>query len=76
MSGVCALDLAGYSVVMDYDDEDDFEDDFDYDEFVEREFGSSPRAQSVPYHWQVVAMGLVALFFLSFWISLGFWTPF
>lgn len=58
---------------MSYDEDDD---DFDYDDFVEREFGSPPRSKSVPYHWQLVAMGLVALFVLYYWVGLGFWTPF
>jgi hypothetical protein len=58
---------------MGYDDEDD---DFDYDEFVEREFGSPMRDKSVPLHWQVVAMVLVVAFVFSLWVTAGFWTPF
>ncbi|MCO8122640.1 hypothetical protein NHH03_12910 [Stieleria sp. TO1_6] len=58
---------------MSYDDEDD---DFDYDDFVDREFGQPLRSRSVPLHWQIVAMGLVALFLIFAWMSAGFWTPF
>ena len=58
---------------MSYDDD---EEDFDYEEFVEREFGTQVRSKNVPLHWQIVAMALVLLFVLSFWISLGLWTPF
>ena len=58
---------------MSYDDEDD---EFDYDEFVEREFGTQLRSKSVPVHWQAVAIVLVVLFVLSIWVSLGLWTPF
>ena len=54
---------------MGYDEEDD---DFDYDEFVEREFEEKHRATSVPIHWQVVAMGLVTLFIL--YLTSGLWT--
>ena len=57
------------------DDEED-DDDFDYHEFVEREFGTPLRTKSVPVHWQIVAIGLVALFAVATWISLGMWTPF
>lgn len=59
---------------MSYDDEED--DDFDYEEFVEREFGNPMRSKSVPLHWQIVAIGLVLFFALSTWIALGLWTPF
>lgn len=62
---------ARYIERMGYDDEDD---DFDYDEFIESEFGSPPRARSVRYRWQLVAMGLVALFALSY-LS-GLWSTF
>ena len=58
---------------MSYDDEDD---DFDYEDFVEREFGTPLRSKTTPLHWQVVAIGLVILFVFSFWMSVGFWTPF
>lgn len=58
---------------MSYDDEDD---DFDYDDFVEREFGSPRRSKDTPLHWQIVAMSLLVLFVLSIWMSFGFWTPF
>lgn len=57
---------------MSYDDDDDF----DYDDFVDREFGTPGRSKSTPLHWQLVAMGLVALFVFMFWMSLGLWTPF
>lgn len=60
---------------MSYDEDED-EDDFDYDEFVEREFGTQLRSKSVPLHWQIVAVGLVALFALGTWVFLGLWTPF
>ena len=58
---------------MSYDDD---EDDFDYDEFIEREFGNPMRSKDTPWHWQAVAIGLVILFVLSFVIGLGTWTPF
>ena len=58
---------------MSYDDEDD---DFDYDEFVEREFGTPLRSKSTPLHWQLVAIGLLILFALFTWMSLGLWMPF
>jgi hypothetical protein len=54
----------------------DEDDDFDYDEFVEREFGTTSRSKSVPLHWQLVAIGLVVFIALSTWMALGFWTPF
>lgn len=60
---------------MSYQD-DDNDDDFDYDEFVEREFGTQRRSKSVPLVWQFVAMGLVAFFVFTSWMALGFWTPF
>lgn len=44
---------------IDIDDGD--EDGFDYDEFVEREFGSPLRSKSTPLHWQLVAIGLLFL---------------
>ncbi len=58
---------------MSYDDDDD---DFDYDEFVEREFGRPLRSKSTPLHWQIVAIVLVIVFFLSFVLALGTWTRF
>ncbi len=58
---------------MSYDDEDD---DFDYDDFVAREFGGPRRARDIPAHWQWVAIGLVLLFVISFFLTLGLWTPF
>jgi len=59
---------------MTYDDDED--DDFDYDDFVEREFGTQLRSKDTPLHWQFVAIGLVILFLLAFWVSWGMWTPF
>jgi len=58
---------------MSYDDDDD---DFDYDDFVEREFGTPLRSKQTRLRWQIVAIGLVILFFLSFVVALGTWTPF
>ena len=57
---------------MGYDDEDDNE--FDYDEFIEREFGTPLRSRSVPLHWQIVAIGLVAIFVLA--LTFPWWIPF
>lgn len=59
---------------MTYDDDED--DDFDYDEFVEREFGTPLRSKSTPLRWQIVAIVLVAFFALTFWMTAGLWTPF
>ncbi|QDV41204.1 hypothetical protein Enr13x_10420 [Stieleria neptunia] len=63
-----------YPTPMSYDDEEDEE--FDYDEFVEREFGTPLRSKSTPLHWQLVAIGLLVLFALYTWMSLGLWMPF
>lgn len=52
--------------------EDDEDDDFDYDEFVEREFGTQLRSKSVPLHWQIVAISLLICFAFYTWMALGF----
>jgi uncharacterized membrane protein YvbJ len=47
------------------------EDDFDYNEFVEREFGKEkPIPRGIHWFWWVVAVGLVGLF-LALWLRLG-----
>ena len=56
--------------------EDDEDDDFDYEEFVEREFGTPLRSRGIPLGWQIVAIALVAFFALTFWMTTGLWTPF
>lgn len=49
---------------------DDEDDEFDYDEFVEREFGTPLRSKDVPLVWQIVAIGLVLLLVFATWITL------
>ncbi|MEM6473808.1 MAG: hypothetical protein AAF802_29895 [Planctomycetota bacterium] len=44
-----------------YDDYGDEGEEFDYDEFVEREFGRPLRSKSTPFHWQIVAILLVLI---------------
>lgn len=45
-----------------YDDLDLPDEDFDYDEFVEREFGRKPHRQiGVPFHWWAIGLGLILL---------------
>ena len=59
---------------MTYDEDED--DDFDYEEFVEREFGNPIRSKGVPLGWQIVAISLVAFFAFAFLMTTGLWTPF
>ncbi|MEM9080105.1 MAG: hypothetical protein AAGC74_05370 [Verrucomicrobiota bacterium] len=43
--------------------------DFDYDEFVEREFGKTPHKQiGIAWYWWVTAVGLLVVFL---WATLG-----
>lgn len=53
-----------------YDEEE--EEDFDYDEFVDREFGNPLRSRSTPVIWQIVAIGLAILFLV--YLTAGLWT--
>ncbi|MEO1619200.1 MAG: hypothetical protein AAFV88_25350 [Planctomycetota bacterium] len=51
----------------DYDDPEDDDygeesEEFDYDEFIEGEFGTPLRSRSTPLIWQLVALGLLVLF--------------
>jgi hypothetical protein len=38
---------------------------FEYDEFVQREFGKNPRPHGIKWYWWVVAIGVVALFIIG-----------
>lgn len=42
-------------------DPEDGEDDFDYDEYVEKEFGHSPVARTLPPVWRLTAIALLIL---------------
>lgn len=43
------------------------DDEFNYDDFVEREFGSAkPKPQPVKWMWWLVAVGLLVVFVLTF----------
>ncbi len=53
-----------------YDEDED--DDFDYDEFVDREFGNQLRSRSTPVVWQIVAICLVVVFLV--FLTAGLWT--
>ena len=47
----------------------DAEDDFDYDEFVQREFSGSVTHTSMPLHWRITAGILLLLFLLGFLVT-------
>ena len=48
----------------------DNEDDFDYEQFVEDNFGDSRRSNTVSRKWQLVALLLVIAFVVSFLVPL------
>ncbi|MCD0461441.1 hypothetical protein [Roseiconus lacunae] len=55
----------------DFIENDHFADDFDYDEFVETEFGDRHATQAIPAIWRWVATGLLALILFYFLIMIG-----
>ncbi|MCC9599310.1 hypothetical protein LOC67_01965 [Stieleria sp. JC731] len=60
---------------MSYDEEED-EDGFDYEEYIEREFGNRRAIDDIPKLWRYVAAGLLLLFLLTFLATFGSWMPF
>ena len=44
----------------------DAEEDFDYDEFIQREFSGSVTQTAIPLYWRITAGVLLVLFLLGF----------
>lgn len=57
-----------------YDGADLPDEDFDYDEFVQREFGKAPhRRTGLKWHWWALALVLLTLMVLGLVAVLPFW---
>lgn len=59
-------DSDGWSdAAMHGSDEESDLDDFDYESYVASEFGDGSKATSTPWHWQLIALMLLTMFFLG-----------
>jgi hypothetical protein len=70
--GCGADEKTGWSEEARYDDLDLPDDQFDYEEFVRREFGGkNPVPKGIPWFWWLIAMLLLALFLLPWLFRAG-----
>ena len=59
----CGADeKTGWSEAAKYDGLDLPDENFDYNEYVEREFGGKPVPQGIPWFWWLIALVLVVVF--------------
>ncbi|OYP37898.1 hypothetical protein [Rhodopirellula sp. MGV] len=59
----------------DFEDDDYVDDGFDYEEYIDREFGDHRAVDDIPKLWRWVAAGLLLMFLLSFLATFRLWIP-